>query len=300
MRVAFLTASCMLPGHANLREDYWEHDREFIPLSLACLNHGIELVPVIWDDPRLNIESFDACVIGTTWDYAEQPDAFLSVLRAISTRRPLFNPIQIVEWNLRKTYLQDLASRQVRVVPTLWRDRADAVTIANAFDELSVDEIVVKPVVGASAWRQARIKRGEAIPPAVDLPPDRAMIQPYLHAAADEGEFSFLFFDRQFSHCVRKIPRDGDYRVQSMYGGREEIHQPSEGELREAQDVVNAIATPLLYARVDMMRDLDGHLALMELELIEPYLYPDQGPGMGEMFARALDGMMRAHLSRRD
>jgi hypothetical protein len=26
----------------------------------------------------------------------------------------------------------------------------------------------------------------------------------------------------------------------------------------------------------------------MELELIEPYLYPEQGPDMGDLFAKAL------------
>ena len=43
-----------------------------------------------------------------------------------------------------------------------------------------------------------------------------------------------------------------------------------------------SMATPLL------ARGPDGRLALMELELIEPYLYPEQGPGMGTRFASAL------------
>lgn len=282
----------MLPGHPNLREDHWEHDREFVPLHSACSDRGIELHAVVWDDPSLDIDSFDAFIIRTTWDYAEKPDLFLSTLSRIASRSTLFNPLPVVKWNLRKTYLRDLADKGVPVVPTLWRDCANERTILRAFDELGVDEIVVKPVVGASAWRQAKLKRGDALPAAVELPPDQAMIQPYLHAAANEGEFSFLYFDRQFSHCVRKIPRDGDYRVQSMYGGREEEYHPTSAELQNAERVLSAIDHPLLYARVDMMRGLDGKLALMELELIEPYLYPDQGPGMGETFARALEGML--------
>lgn len=293
MRVAFLTAGCMLPGHPNLREDHWEHDREFVPLQIACSTRGIELQAVIWDDPTLDIDSFDAFIIGTTWDYAEKPDQFLATLSRIASRRRLFNPLPVVKWNLRKTYLRDLADRGVPVVPTLWRDRADAATIARAFDELAVDEIVVKPVVGASAWRQAKLKRGDALPDTVDLPPDHTMIQPYLHAAANEGEFSFLYFDRKFSHCVRKIPRDGDYRVQSMYGGREEVYHPTASELENAQRVLNAIGHSLLYARVDMMRGLDGKLALMELELIEPHLYPDQGPGFEIKFVDALLRLLR-------
>jgi glutathione synthase/RimK-type ligase-like ATP-grasp enzyme len=288
----------MLPGHPSLREDHWEHDREFIPLRAACSARGIELHAVIWDDPALEIGLFDAFIIGTTWDYAEKPDQYLATLDRIANRRILFNPFAVVRWNLRKTYLRDLADKGVPVVPTLWRDHADGRTIARAFDELGVDEIVVKPVVGASAWRQAKLKREDTLPGPDELPPGHTMIQPYLHSAANEGELSFLYFDRQFSHCVRKIPRDGDYRVQSMYGGREEVYHPTKVELENAELVLNAVSHPLLYARVDMMRVSDGSLALMELELIEPYLYPDQGPDVGESFARALEEMMRKQLAR--
>jgi hypothetical protein len=43
-----------------------------------------------------------------------------------------------------------------------------------------------------------------------------------------------------------------------------------------------------LYGRVDMLRGPDGRLLLMELELIEPYLYPLEGPELGTMMACAV------------
>lgn len=294
MRIAFLTAANMLPGHPNLRSDHWEHDFEFVPMHAACARRGIDLQPVVWDNPTFDVREFDACVIGTTWDYTEKADLFFTTLERFSTLRPLFNPLSVVHWNLKKTYLQDLAQRGVPVVPTLWRPRADAPTIASAFDELGVDEIVVKPVIGASSWRQARLKRSQPLPQADQLPPDEAMIQPFLDAVITEGEFSFLFFDREFSHCAQKLPQAGDYRVQAMYGGRERVYEPSAVELALAKSVIAAISEPLLYARVDMLRRPDGGLALMELELIEPYLYPEQGPHMGETFAAALERMIES------
>lgn len=36
-----------------------------------------------------------------------------------------------------------------------------------------------------------------------------------------------------------------------------------------------------LYARIDMIRSPEGRLAVMEAELVEPYLYPDRGPEPG-------------------
>ena len=43
-----------------------------------------------------------------------------------------------------------------------------------------------------------------------------------------------------------------------------------------------------LYARIDMVRGLDGVLAVIEAELIEPYLYPLQGPEFGTRLAKAV------------
>lgn len=291
-RICFLSAACMFPGHPQFREDHWEHDLEFAPMQKACATRGIDLQVAIWDDPGLDSEAYDAFLIGTTWDYAEKPQEFLATLELLASAKPLFNPLPIVRWNMDKKYLNDLSAKGAPVVPTLWRDRADAATIAASFDELETDEIVVKPVVGASAWRQARLSRGQPLPPAEDLPPTETMIQPFLPATLSEGEYSFIFFDGVFSHCARKIPRDGDYRVQSMYGGYERVHQPSDADMELAKRVLDAVDTPLLYSRVDMMRDGAEQLVVMELELIEPYLYPEQGPGMGETFAAALERML--------
>lgn len=262
-------------------------------MRAACAVRGIEITAVVWDDPNLDVSAFDALVIGTTWDYTSRPDAFLAVLEGMAAVRPLFNPIHVVRWNFRKTYLMDLKSEGVPVVDTLWCDRADGKSIESAFADLDVDEIVVKPLVGAGAWRQARLRKGDPLPPADDLPQGAALIQPFLPSAVDEGEYSFIFFGRTFSHCARKIPQAGDYRVQSIYGGYERVHKPSDLEVQSARRVLDAVEGDLLYARVDMMRDLKGHLVLMELELIEPYLYPEQGPNMGEAFAAALGHKLR-------
>lgn len=290
--VAFLTAACMFRDHPDARKDYFEYEYEIGALQPACREAGIALEPVIWDDPDFDPARFDAVMVGTCWDYMEKPELFAKVLEATAAATRLLNPLDVIRWNMRKTYLQDLAVRGAPMIPTVWADQADVATIAAAFDALQADDVVVKPVLGAGAWRQARIRRGEALPAADRLPPAHCMIQPFLPAVSEEGEYAFLFFGREFSHCARKIPAKGDYRVQSEYGGHEEIHHPSAHELDLARAVLDCIEGDLLYARVDMLRGLDGELALIECELIEPYLYPEQGPQMGEVFARALGRLL--------
>lgn len=292
LRVAFLTSADMLAGHPALRSDHWELEREHGPMRAACAERGIALEVAVWDAPDLDPSSFDGIVIGTTWDYTRKAEAFLAFLDRCEAASRLFNPARVVRWNLDKGYLADLAERGAPTVPTVFAPDASDAAIEAAFDEIEADELVVKPLVGASAWRQVRVRRGAPLPPLDERPPAQALIQPFLPAVATEGEYSFLFFDGELSHVVRKVPAAGDYRVQSMFGAREEVHAASPAELALSERVLAAVPERLLYARVDMVRGLDDELVVMELELIEPYLYPDQGPRMGEAFAAALGRLL--------
>ena len=82
----------------------------------------------------------------------------------------------------------------------------------------------------------------------------------------------------------------GDYRIQSLYGGTEHAVRPEAADLARAEAVMAMLPfeQPPLYARIDMVRGLDGQLALIEAELIEPYLYPRQDTGFGARFAEAV------------
>jgi glutathione synthase/RimK-type ligase-like ATP-grasp enzyme len=291
-RVSFLTSADMMKGRDGAREDWFEYDLEFGALSRACEANGIELVSCIWDQP-FDTDSFDAFMIGTVWDYPPKLALFLDTLDALNAKAPVLNSPAIVRWNIEKTYLRALDDAGAPSVPTLWRDTASAEAIAEAFESFGADEIVVKPQVGAGAWRQARIKKGEPLPAADHLPPAACMLQPFLPSIPKEGEYSLMVFGGQLSHGLVKRPKKGDYRVQSIYGATEEAWTPSDDERATAFDVLHAAERitgeqDLLYARIDMARGLDGKLAVMELELIEPYFYPEQGPDMGQVFVEAL------------
>jgi hypothetical protein len=114
------------------------------------------------------------------------------------------------------------------------------------------------------------------------------MIQPLIPAIVTEGEFSFLFIDGVFSHALVKRAAEGDYRIQEAYGGRSLRVEPSPPDRARASAVLEALAEAPLYARVDMVRGADGGLLLMELEVLEPYLFPAEGPSIGVMLAAAL------------
>ncbi len=232
-------------------------------------------------------------MMGTVWDYPPKLQLFLETLDRLNEIAPVYNSPALVRWNIEKTYLKALDEAGAPSIPTLWADKADAEAIAAGFDRFGGDKIVVKPLVGGGAWRQALVKKGEALPDADDLPLGACLIQPFLPGVPEEGEYSMIFFGGRFSHALNKRPKSGDYRVQSLYGATEARWEPSEADLALAREVLSAARSitgedEFLYARVDMVRGLNGGLVGMELEIIEPYLYPEQGPDMGAVFVEAL------------
>ena len=259
---------------------------------LARLGWSVDDVP--WRRPNVDWEKYDAVVIRSTWDYAKDPDAFLDVLTVIArSGARLFNPLDLVTWNIRKTYLRDLASRGVSIVPTVWRERLGRGELHDVIDEVGADEIVVKPVIGASARGAFRVSKSASVEEVGVIEAwyaDRALLaQPFVRAISTEGEFSLFYFDGAFSHAIRKKPKPADYRVQEEHGGSNVAVRATPELLGSGARVLTSLDVTPLYARVDFVRanDATGYW-LMELELIEPSLYLRMDAEAPERFAVAL------------
>ena len=75
--------------------------------------------------------------------------------------------------------------------------------------------------------------------------------------------------------------------MQDDFGGTVEVVSPDKALIEQAQQIVNCIKSALLFARVDGI-EIGGQLVLMELELIEPFLFFQSEPLAIERFARAI------------
>ena len=290
-RIAYLASRETLPGSLIRRTDAFEHDLMMDVLRPAFADRACAVVDICWDDARADWSGFDAAIIGTTWDYWDRHQAFLEALERIESHTRLFNPSHLVRWNSHKTYLRDLAGKGVDIIPTLWIDSDSGADALSAFDRLGQDDLVFKRQVGAGAKGQHRVSRSEPLP----VMPHPMMAQPFLKSIQQEGELSFVFIGGEFSHALVKRPQPGDYRIQSLYGGHETAIRPEASDLAAAQRVIECVGSTLLYARVDMVSNDHGALLLMELEIIEPYLYPVQGPDLGPRLAEALIRRLEAH-----
>ena len=81
-----------------------------------------------------------------------------------------------------------------------------------------------------------------------------------------------MVFGGRYSHAVRKVAKAGDFRVQEKFGGSIEKHHPSQSQFAVAEQALNALPEPGLYARVDLI-PYDGKWVVTEVELVEPELF---------------------------
>jgi hypothetical protein len=287
-RIALLIAQNLASDAPDRRADAYLFDVQRKVLEAAFVPAGLSLETVRWSEAEMDWGPFDAALVLACWDYQDRHEVFLARLAQIAAAGvAVFNPLDLVRWNIKKTYLRDFESWGVPIVPTLWAEAPQAADLQAAFAAFDAEEVVLKRQVGGGARGQQRYARASA--PVTGQVLDRpGMIQPLIPSIVTEGEYSFLFVDGEFSHALVKRAAAGDYRIQEAYGGRSAKVDPSPSDLTRASAVLEALEAPPLYARVDMVRGADGGLMLMELEVLEPYLFPAEGPGIGALLAAAL------------
>jgi glutathione synthase/RimK-type ligase-like ATP-grasp enzyme len=276
MRVAIL-----VPDPAYPEQWDWAYDVEADVLERA----GIEVEARPWTDPG-DLTDLDLVMPLVTWGYHFDPARWHALLDRLERDGvPIANPVPLLRWNSDKRYLAELGGRGIAVIPTRLVEALDETALAEARADFG-DTLVIKPPVSAAADGTHKLGIADPIPEAAKG--RTMMVQPFLPSVASEGEYSLMLFGGRFSHAIVKRPKSGDYRVQPHLGGTEQPCPPPDGAIELAQAALAAAPATALYARVDMVRDQTGQLAIIELELIEPALWLQHAPDGGASFGSAV------------
>ena len=264
-----------------------EHDDDIDFLAPALIRRGIEVETPGWSSAKVDWGSFDVAMLSSTWDYGDRQPEFRRWLKKAAKATRLRNPLEVVEWNFDKRYLRELAEAEVPTIPTVWSGPGEEERAAAEIERLGWDDVIIKPVVDLGALNLVRVP-SEHVLAMLGRYDVAVMAQPFLPEVAGEGELSLVYIAGELSHGVRKMPARGDFRVQPQYGGTHEAVQPSGEATAIAEAALAAAPGDPLYARIDLLRDKSGRLALIELELIEPALYLDVRPASAEVLVKAL------------
>lgn len=273
--IQFLTCSSLegyfeSPKHPLITEDD-------ALLFDALLAEGHKVSALVWDSEAARDPVGDMVLVRSPWDYFEKATAFAQWLDLMDAGDyPLWNAPRDLRWNMNKHYLGELRDKGVNVLPTEFITSDNYNGLGGYFDLFSTDQLIIKPVVGANAFKTHRfgrdqLKHYEAMMPAY-LEGCDFMVQPFAPSVLEQGEWSLVFFNGQPSHAFIKRPAKGDFRVQGEHGGTLHVESPPAGLWDEGSAIVSKLPSTPLYARVDGVF-FDGAFALMEVEMFEPELY---------------------------
>jgi len=285
-------ACCRAVAGGPADELFPDPDSELLREKLVASGAGADLVS--WDDPAVDWGARSIVVIRSTWDSVDRPAEYVAWAQRVSYESMLLNPADVVEWNLDKTYLEDLAGAGIAIIPTQWVHPGEEwVTPAG--------EYVVKPSISAGGRETARYGVGHDDEARLHVKRlgevgQIAMVQPFLASVVSPGELSLIFIDGVFSHAVRKGS------VLELGGGVVErpwermtflgLADPTSAQLRVSEHVVAAIDRRfnqrLVYSRVDLVDGPGGEPLVIEVEAIDPQLSLGLAPHAVSTFARAL------------
>ncbi|MEK7315012.1 MAG: hypothetical protein AAB011_02435 [Candidatus Eisenbacteria bacterium] len=254
--------------------------------------HGLSAIRVDWSRSDVDWSRYRCAVFRTTWDYFDRFDEFTAWLGRVEGATALCNCASIVRWNMDKHYLADLEAKDIPIVASRFVERGSAEPLAELLAASGWKEAVIKPCVSGSARHTYRVNRANSaeLEPIVRrlLATESIILQPFVEEIVRGGEDTLMVLNGRYTHAVRKTAKSGDFRVQVDHGGTVHDLTPTAEQIELAERTM-AVCRPLpAYGRVDMVRDNEGRLAVMELELIEPELWLRHHPPAAKELAAAI------------
>lgn len=274
------------PPTNRLTEAGWEEDR-LLKEALTALGH--QVTRKSWSDPDFDWSSTRYAIFRTTWDYFGRFAEWQKWLAQVQKQTQLINPIDMVLWNMDKHYLGELEQHGIRIPQTRYIEANEETSLKSLYRETGWEETILKPCVAGSARHTYRLSpenlaEHEQVFSQL-IKEEAMMLQPFQKNILSQGEVSVVVIGGHFTHAVIKRAKDGDFRVQSDFGGSYTLHEPTAEEVAFAEKAIAAINPLPAYARVDIIRDNEGELALIEIELIEPELWFRLHPPAAEALA---------------
>ncbi len=259
-------------------------------LAEALIRRGASVRAAPWDAVPPGRDGDRVVCIRSTWDYHRRPEDFREwISRFGDVPGTLWNPPATVLWNMDKVYLRELQGLGIPIPPTRWIEPGESFQLPQLFADTGWESAVLKPRVSATAYGTHLVSPDSALPEAERAPLGDcgALLQEFVPEVRSRGEISLVYLDGRLSHAVRKLPSEGEFRVQAEFGGSAARCEPGPALREFGAAVLRRMSVPWIYARVDLIDTAAGPV-LMELELVEPELFFALAPERADHLAAAL------------
>tara|TARA_B100001287_G_C22578292_1_gene479727 strand:- start:68 stop:976 length:909 start_codon:yes stop_codon:yes gene_type:complete len=259
----------------------------------ALKEKNLSVVKKDWNDSIFDWETTRSILFRSTWDYFDKFELFKKWFNKTKNKCLMINSAETIEWNIDKHYLLDLQEHQIPIPNSEFIQRRSSIDLLELMQKKNWNEIVVKPTISGAAKNTYRLKRGEInqFNPSWEklIYQEDFIIQEFQNNVITEGEVAMIVIGGKFTHAVLKKAKEGDFRVQDDFGGSIAIYSPSEKMVKLAEQCTRIISPTPSYARVDIIWNNLGDLAVSELELIEPELWFRLNPNAAQKLAEHID-----------
>ena len=267
-------------------------DDYLLARSLAALGRRVERVS--YRDANFSWDSSKTAVLRSAWIpfyYKENFDEFYSYYDETSSRTAFFNS-DVDQWTKTKEhYTWDLARAGINTLDFVYTTPNNATTLEDIMVQKNWDAVVFKPASHSEVLEMVtRENVGEMELIWQQYSNHSNMIVQNFQSKIVKGEVSIIFIGDVYSHAVLKVPEEGEFNIHD--DGYAYLHEPTDEEMTFAQHVYSAMMqhgfSPV-FAKIDIVRDNDGALALMELQIRSAWLYLSFYPEAAEALAVVLD-----------
>ena len=259
----------------------------------ALEGKDLSVIKKDWNDPNFNWNNTRSVLFRSTWDYFDKFEQFKKWFDKTRNTCLMINSSETIEWNLDKHYLLDLQKHQIPIPNSEFIQRGSSVDLSLLMQEKNWNEIVVKPTISGAAKNTYRLKKEDINQ--FDstwkklIYQEDFIVQEFQNNVITKGEVAMMVIGGKYTHAVLKKAKEGDFRVQDDFGGSIAKYSPSEKMVKLAEKCTGILSAIPSYARVDIIWDNSGDLAVSELELIEPELWFRLNPNAAQKLAEHVD-----------
>ena len=237
----------------------------------------LRVVKKAWNSLDFNWSETKFAIFRSTWDYFDKFRDFKTWLEKVKKETTFINSYELINWNLDKKYLIELNKKGVNIPTSEIITKEDNLNLESLFKKHDFSEAIIKPTISGAARETYKISKNnfhEYEKKFFNLKSKEDLIfQEFLSNIISKGEISLIFIGENYTHAVKKIAKEGDFRVQDDHGGSVKVYDASKEEILFAQNCLAKCPMLPVYSRVDIIYDNENEISLGEIELIEPELW---------------------------
>lgn len=295
-----MTLIAILGDEADARDhqgtDKPPEDDDGLLLRRALERRGMTARRVSWRSLGTNWDQYDAAIVATLGGCVEDSESFLAVLAGIEANGcGLINSLQTILWNANPNSCADLTASGVEIVPSqsvmaLASDVCARLTDDSESHGLLVRQNSIVGIEGCS-FLPNRAEQPDPVESADDL--TGLWLQSAPRALFEEGLWTFVFVQDELVHTALRLVRP-DPGTRLAFSPATHPTEPDLADLECAARVVASVPVRSAYTRVDMVRQFDGQLSLLDLDLIAPQMFLAETEDGADRLAAAVETFLQA------